>query len=32
MTKRAPIPADLLVREYPTQTFAVAKPEPVSVA
>jgi protein gp37 len=32
MTKRAPVPADLLVREFPTPTFAVASPKLVSAA
>ena len=32
MTKRAPVPADLRVREYPTRAFAVAKPEATAAA
>ena len=32
MTKRAPVPADLRVREYPGRAFVVAKPEPAAAA
>jgi protein gp37 len=32
MTKRAPVPADLQVREYPALTFAVPEAQPAVIA